>query len=214
MWEKASQIATVFGAVGIFVAWWQYRSSVKIAAQQNRRASIELAARECTLFGTELLKEFRELGNRIESQTSFLKDCKIEMLSDSLRVDPTTVSPEEKAKMQPLADEGLRTFNRLEGFAIPFVAGVADDDIGLKECGRAYVQLIEKYCPLMAFTNSKHYYRSSQNLYSRWKIRIAKQDRDTELTKLVIELTEKLAEASGGRLEKAVAAWLRKRVGL
>lgn len=214
MWEKASQIATVFGAIGIFVAWWQYRFSVKIAEQQNRRASVELAARECTLFGIEIMKQFQELGSKIESQTSFLQDCKIELTAGNLRYDASAVNPEVMAKMRPLADESLRVFNRLEGFAIPFVAGVADDEIGFVECGRAYVQIIEKYCPLMVFTNNKHYYQSAQKLYSKWKSRIVKQDRNAELTKLVIEFTEKLAEKSGGVFEKAAVKWLRNRVGL
>lgn len=214
MLQDAANIATIVGAAGILIALFEYRHSVKIAKQQDRRASVELAARECTQFGTEILKEFQELGCKIESQTGFLRESTIEITANNLRYDTTKVSPEELAKMKPLADEALRVLNRLEGFAIPFVAGVADDGIGFVECGRAYVQLFEKYCPLMIFTSNKHYYQSTQKLYAKWKSRIVRQDRDTELTKHVVELTEKIAEASGGGLERAVAKWLRNRVGL
>lgn len=214
MLQDAANIATIVGAVGILIALFEYWHSVKIAKQQDRRASVELAARECLQFGTEIMKEFKELGCKIDSQTGFLRESKVEITPNNLRYNTTQVSPEELAKMKPLADDALRVLNRLEGFAIPFVSGVAHDEIGFVECGRAYVQLVERFCPLMAFTNNKHYYQSSQRLYVKWKIRINKQDRDAELTKHVIELTEKIAEASGGKIERAVAKWLRGRVGL
>jgi len=214
MLQNAANIATIVGAAGILIALFKNRHSVKIAKQQDRRASVELAARECTQFGTEILKQFQELGLKIENQSGFLREATVEITANNLRYDTTKVSPEELAKMKPLADDAFRALNKLEGFAIPFVAGVADDGIGFVECGRAYVQLFERFCPLMTFTNNKHFYQSAQKLYAKWKSRIARQDRDTELTKHVIELTGKIAEASGGGLERAVAKWLRNRVGL
>lgn len=61
MLQDAANIATTIGAVGIFIALFEYGHSVSISKQQNRRPNVELAARECAQFGAEVFKEFKEL---------------------------------------------------------------------------------------------------------------------------------------------------------
>lgn len=89
-----------------------------------------------------------------------MRESTVEITASNLRNDTTKVSPEELTKMKALADDALRVLNKLEGFAIPLVVGVADDGIGFVECGRTYLQLFEKFCLLLPFTKKQQTYLS------------------------------------------------------
>lgn len=175
--DTVVKLVAVCGGVSICVGVWQYRHSVKIAKMNERRASVELAARECAHYGAVLMKEFTNLRQNLEkSGCEYLKHYKIVEEGEQLKFDASTVTAEDRKKIEPHLPEIICVLNKLEGFAIPFATGVADDDVGFMECGRSFVTIVENNLGLYSFTNLNHYYLSSQTIYGRWKKRINGQE--------------------------------------
>jgi len=213
--DAAAKVATIFAVVGLWVAYRQYKHSVNLAETNERRAAVELAARECAHYGSDLTKQAVGLLQKInESGCEYLKHCKLIKEDQQLKLDVTAVSEEDKAKMEQHVIEAACVVNSLEGFAIPFVSGVADNKTGFVECGRSFTQIFEAFFPLYCFSNLQDYYRSSQELYWRWKKQIDEIELERQTSqagKQFFVLTEKLVrEKSNSRLAQALASWLRK----
>lgn len=167
--DAASKLATVIAAVGIWVAYRQYRHSVTLAQTNERRSAVELAARECARFGDEITKKLLALNQEIEkSGCEYQKHCKVIKELEQIKLDTTAVTDEDNQKINKLFPQILDMLNSLEGFAIPFASNVADDKVGFSECGRAFVDFFENLFPLYR-VNLRDYYQSTQNVYWRWK---------------------------------------------
>jgi hypothetical protein len=65
--------------------------------------------------------------------------------------------------------------NSLEAFAIPFVAGVADDELGFKETAMAFCQAVKFLMPALFQLRRKGAarYESTIKLYDMWNRRFA-----------------------------------------
>jgi hypothetical protein len=64
--------------------------------------------------------------------------------------------------------------NTLEAFAIPFVARVADDDLGYQETGISFCAMVREILVLLYHSREQNYsgrYESTVKLYERWNDR-------------------------------------------
>lgn len=213
--DAAAKMATVIAAIGIWVAYCQYKHSVKLAQTNERRAAVELAARECARYGSDLIKQLKQLADKIElSGCEYLKHCKLIKESQQLKLDTSAVTEEDRQKMREHSSETVCVVNSLEGFAIPFVRGVADDSVGFVECGRSFVTIFEKYFPLFCISNLQHYYKSSQTLYWRWRKQIEQEELErqhSQAGKEFFVLSEKLVRGkSNSRFALALASLFKK----
>lgn len=129
-------------------------------------------------FGSVLLPQLLEFRKRIEgSGCPFFEHVKLIREEDSLKIDPTSaITADDYKKLDEHRSEIMRMLNSLEGFAIPFAAGVADDTVGFVECGRGFVAEFEQFFGLYSRYELKHYYASTQLLYWRWRNRIKSDD--------------------------------------
>ena len=204
---KLAGIATV---IGLFFAYRQYKHSVRVAERKERRAAVELAARECSHFGTQLLPDVEKLLKQI-NDCDYLKHCILTKSEDGLRVDASAVTPEDREKIQTHATEIMKKLNSLEGFAIPFAENVADDRVGFIECGRTFVKTIEIIAPFYCFCPLKDYYRSSQALYMRWRKKIEQEDKDGKYVQAskdyIVMSAQMIKERTKSRFWRAVANW-------
>ena len=212
--DAASKGATVIAAIGIWVAYRQYRHSVKLAQTNERRAAVELAARECARFGSETLKQIEQLGKIIEiSGCEYLKHCKLIKEGDHIRLDSSALTEIDRQKIKEHSSEIMCVVNSLEGFAIPFAGNVADNEVGFVECGRSFVKIFEGLFPLFCLSSLQHYYKSSQTIYWRWRKQIEKQELErqhAQAGKEFFTLTEKLVKGeSNSWAAGKVAAGLR-----
>src|SRR5436190_13177644 len=64
--DAVAKIATIVGVTGLLLAFFQYRHAVRIAKRNDRRAAVELAAKECTNLGSVLMPGFSRLRKDIE----------------------------------------------------------------------------------------------------------------------------------------------------
>ena len=99
--DAAAKLAAIVGVVGLGFAYCSYRHSVRIAERNERRASVELAARECDRYGRELLKQLADLGQEIEkSGCDYVKHCKLIKEDQQLKLDASAVTQEDREKIR------------------------------------------------------------------------------------------------------------------
>jgi hypothetical protein len=212
--DAGAKVVTIFAGIGLWVAYRQYKHSVNIAKNNERRAAVELAARECARFGDEITKKILALKLEIEkSGCDYLKHCKVIKEPEQMKLDTAAVTEDDNQKMTKLFPHIIDVLNALEGFAIPFASNVADDKLGFTECGRSFVAFFENLFPLYR-VNLQDFYKSSQILYWRWKKLASQQDLErqhSQAGKEFFTLTAKLVnEKSKSRLASALASWFRK----
>lgn len=207
--DAAARIVAIIGVVGLGFAYCSYRHSVRIAERNERRASVELAARECDRYGRELLKQLADLGQEIErSGCDYVRHCKLIKEDQQLKLDASAVTQEDREKIRKHSAQTMCVLNSLEGFAIPFASRVADDRVGFIECGSSFVDVFEKIFPLYCLSNLQHYYKSSQEIYWRWKKQLDQEELEREHAQAGKEffvLTEKLVR---GKSNSRVALWV------
>jgi len=214
--DAAAKGAAILGVVGLWLGFRQYKHSVKLASTNERRAAIELAARECGHYGCNLMPSLEALRGEIEkSGCEYFKHCKLIQEPQQLRLDPTQVTNEDRESIRKYMADIAQKLNSLEAFAIHFASGVADDKIGFVECGRSFTGLFESNFPLYCLFNLQHYYQSSQSLYWRWKRQMQHEELERKYAqagKDFFVLTETLIREKGNsRLQLAIASWLRKK---
>jgi hypothetical protein len=215
--EPMAQLATIFAAVGLWYAYRQYKHSVELAKSNNRRASIELAAKECTHFGLNLQQKINELLKQIsQSGCDYLNHCKQAKSEKGLQVDTTLVTPLDREKVQAHIEKIVEALNSLEGFAIPFAEGVADDRVGFVECGRGFVQVVERLAPFYYFWPLKDYYISSQILYMRWSKRIEQEEKSRKFEQtgkeFIVAGIQMFKGSLKSRFWQALADWCLKQI--
>lgn len=210
--DVVAKLAGIAMVIGLFFASRQYRHSVRVAERKERRAAVELAARESSRYGLNLLRNVKELHEQIaHSECDYLKHCRLIKSENGLRVDASEVTPEDREKIQTHATKIMEVLNSLEGFAIPFAEGVADDRVGFIECGRSFVQTVEEIAPLYCCCPLKDYFRSSQILYMRWRKKIEQEDKDRKYVQagkdFVVMSAHMIKERTKSRIMRAVANW-------
>jgi hypothetical protein len=211
--DAAAKVVGLIAVSGLLLAYRQYKHSVRIAGRNEYRAAVELAAIQCAHYGTVLMKDLKDLREAIKtSDCKYLEHCKVDREGDTLKLDTSEVTDEDKEKMKKHFPNCVALANSLEGFAIPFAADVADNEVGFIECGRGFVKVFEDHFPLYCFQNLQHYYRASQAVYWRWRKEIDRQElekRHAEVGKEFVVLSEKLvATQKPSKLGSAFAAFL------
>jgi len=216
MLDSAAKVVTILAGIGLWVAYRQYKHSVNLARTNERRAAVELAARECARYGSELMKQVAELLQEIDkSGCEYVQHCKVIKDGSQVRLDTSAVTEVDKQKVKAHGAKITCVLNSLEGFAIPFTSGVADDQVGFVECGRSFVNSFEDNFSLYYTFNLQHYFKSSQALYWRWRNQIDREELErqhSQAGKDFFVLTEKLVRGkSNSRFQLALASWLRKK---
>jgi len=84
--------------------------------------------------------------------------------------------------------------NSLEAFAIPFAAGVADDEVGFQETAGTFCQIVEQLIGMViVLRRTGARYESTVKVYDRWKSRLVAQDLEGKM-KLMQQQHKTMAE--------------------
>ncbi len=171
--DAFAKFAGIVAVCGLWFAYRQYKLAVKNSARTEERAAVVLAASESKTFGTEIVPEILKLRKGIaDAGCKYLDNFKTIHRTGTLDPDTTAVTEDDRKKLEPFNEQIAVVLNSIEGFAIPFVMGVAEDKVGFLECGASFVRAFESNFPLYSRHDLKIYYRSTQTLYFRWKERL------------------------------------------
>ncbi len=191
----ASAIALVAiaakGLKQINIGLEQLKLTKGIAEKAARRDAYRLAHEQCQSFGTVIGFKAIDMVNAIraggltayEGHTFSIEDGAIvkhdfklqDMMVAVARVDPTAA------------------LNMLEGFAMFFVTGLADEEIGYRETAIAFCELSAFFMPAFWYYREKRraMYKSTIELYEMWngrleleKLKQKQQDVERDLTRV------------------------------
>jgi hypothetical protein len=195
-------LLTVFGSL---IALLNYQNSIRVARRNARRASVELAARECGKFGMETLPQFAEIRAKFESAgCEYLKHLKAVNSKTRLEPDEHLARAEDRAQFEKESAAITKAVNAVESFAIPFLERVADEEVGFRECGPAFVRLFEDYFGLFCHSDFERIFPATQPLYWRWRRR---KEWVESMDAFWRTLTPDNQKNTGPALMAACAAW-------
>jgi hypothetical protein len=181
--EAAYFIAGIVIAVVAFKGLGQLNVGLE-QVKATREIARTNALREALQFATERCQYFAD--KVVFAQEDFLQSCirtkcTFMPMSQKLSVRDGEIIPGIDFNTAAFDEESPRlrleipTFlNTLEAFAIPFVARVADDDLGYQETGISFCAMVRVSLVLLFHTRQRDYsgrYESTVKLYERWNDR-------------------------------------------
>ncbi len=192
-------VSSIVIAVAAVFALTQIRLTKQIAKANARRESVKLAAELCRYFaetvvplGSKATEDYNRLGLKFlgvfppPGQAAFVIQSG-EIVSHHFNLKQLA---EELPKIQAV----VTYLNALEAFAIPFAAGVADEDIGYRETARPFHQAAQTCMPAIFQLRvlQAGRFESVVRLYASWNRRLA-----AEVTAPVMKAMQELARDAG-----------------
>jgi len=170
-------ISNIVIAIAVAYGLKQIGLTKKIATSDAKRESLKFAAERCQHYADKCVGAHNVLiaaSDRLK--LNFLRSgLQFSIVDKQIRFtafnEPAYAAQYEKART-----EIVTCCNELEAFAIPFAAGVADDDLGFQETAASFCQLVEQLIGMIALlrkTGAR--YESTLVLYERWKSRLVAQ---------------------------------------
>ncbi len=144
---------------------------------QSKREAYKLAGEQCRYFAETIIplscdfdKEQKEMNNLFFEK--FVVTINKERLDVSLKGQITENDLQSINKSKYIQD----LLNKLEGFAVFFATGVADEKVGFITTGRCYCSIVEKLIPLIAPRIKQGYFLNISILFVTWKNRSITED--------------------------------------
>jgi len=196
-------VAGIVIAVAAVLALKQIGLTKQIAKTNARRESVKLAAELCKYFAetvarawTEANEDYRKLGLKFlgvvppQGQPAFLIQNG-EIVSHHFNL-------KQLAEELPRINSAITYLNVLEAFAIPFAAGVADEDIGYRETARPFCQGVQLFMPVIfqLRAENKGRFESIVKLYTMWNQRLV-----LETVAPVMKVMQQLQDAEKSRIK-------------
>jgi hypothetical protein len=160
-------------AIAVAAVWalQQIGLTKKIAQKNARRESVKLAAELCKYFAETVAPQMTVAAD--EHNNSNLGYLKVSAQPSFVLKDGEIVSNNFDPKLLPSGPKhsaGVKLVNLIEAFAIPFVAGVADEEIGYQETAFAFCQAVQVFMPLIyqLRVTSAGRFESTVKLYEIW----------------------------------------------
>ena len=195
--ENAYWMAGILMGVGVSLAAWQVRLASNQLSQAResfrlscQRESYRIAAERCDYFGQHILPLCHRVEEAFKAKGITLLDkSKVTIDGGVIKFDGRGIDNADLPKVNALSLELSTLLNAVEGWAVFFVARVADEKIGYLTCGHAFVQLFERFLPVYIISNSlKDHNKHSQNLFFSWHERIHQERLIKKTSELVAQV--------------------------
>ena len=193
-------VIAIKGLRQINVGLEQIKVTKKIAETSARREAYKLASDQCRMLAEQLIPKINELDKH-------LAEAKITMFAGQIPRKFTIQDGEiishdfdEKAVVSVMLSAEYclsinSVINQLEGYAIPFATGVADEEIGYRETGMGFCSILARYMPAFWLMRERRVaeYKSVIELYEMWndrlkleELQLRKQEIDNGITKVKV----------------------------
>ncbi len=163
-------------------AFWglqQIRLTKQIATKNAKREDLKFAAERCQYYADTVVDLWVKLNAEHErlKLTVFTTPIRFEVVNGEIELSGKLNIPDVNKQTLQVGFPLLAYMNSLEAFAIPFAAGVADDDLGFQETARAFCESVQRI--IVAFVISRMVgprYESCIRLYDCWSKRLKTDD--------------------------------------
>ncbi|MBZ5614153.1 MAG: hypothetical protein LAO23_09115 [Acidobacteriia bacterium] len=186
--------AVVLTAVA-FYGLKQLRLTKQIAAKNAKRESIKFATERCQYFAETVIPLQDAAANVYrQNKLTCLNNQRFKVEKGEIvqhNFDPQRMALSER-EFSVVGANIVSFLNSLEAFAIPFVAGVADDELGFQETASSFCKgLSEVMLMIVVMRGRGPRYESAVKLYECWGARLEAQ----KLRPLVQSMSEKINAA-------------------
>jgi hypothetical protein len=194
----------VAGIVIAGAAIWglqQIRLTKRIAIQNAKREGLKFAAERCQYFAeftvplqAALTAEHNKFGF-----STMKSDWTFQIVHGEIVATADIDLARRASELAKLATQLTPYLNSMEAFAIPFAAGVADDELGFRETAYAFCEGFKQTAPMIFSLRRKEgpRYESSVRLYECWSIRLEAE----KMKKQVKDLQAKIGAAPDTKIK-------------
>jgi hypothetical protein len=172
----AIAIAAFKGLGQLNIGLEQLKATKEIAKKNALSEALRFATERCQYFADVVVP-----AQEVFIQAYMQAKCTFRQMSANCSVKNGEINTSPGFNTAAFDSESVRlrmeipTFlNTLEAFAIPFVARVADDDLGYQETGISFCSMVRDTLVLLYHTRQRDYsgrYESTVKLYERWNDR-------------------------------------------
>ena len=171
----------------------------RIANQNARRESIKFAAERCQYYAETSVKLRTTLVRAYQThQLTCLANQRFRVEKGEI-VDHSFDAPKMVVctrEIGVVSTEAVSYINSLEAFAIPFVAGVADGELGFQETAASFCKAAKEVMIFIFYLRSQGTrFESCIRLYESWNLRLEAE----KMKPLVEDWNEKIKAAEKAR---------------
>ncbi|MCM4170960.1 hypothetical protein DHD32_05685 [Arenibacter sp. TNZ] len=154
-----------------------------------KRESYKIAADKCEYYLTTIIPLINILDRAIrENNIEYFEKSTVTMTKNGMVTKQIFKDEDERFKILDLPT--LDVYNRLEGFSIFFVSGVADEKVGFLTIGNTFCYSVKIYLPHLLRLSGQKYFNNVLELYSIWYNRLEKERLETEKSNIDKALNE------------------------
>jgi hypothetical protein len=178
--------ANIAMAIAVWLGLNQLGLTKKIATKNAKRESLKFAAERCQYYAehcvdlhSRVVNEHHRLG------LTFLKPPLPSFSIVDGEIKPERFDEAALAQQYTKISSLIWCLNSLEAFAIPFAAGVADDEIGFQETAAAFCAMVEPLIGVIFLLRRLgNRYESTVKIYDRWKSRLVAQNLEGKMKQI------------------------------
>lgn len=184
-------------AAGPVLAFIAYKGLAQIrVAKENsnksaKREAYKLAAEQCSVFADKILKYSNEFDNEIK-ESKFLEGFDVSINSEHISVRKKVDVRFDEKDITIINNSNVlqKLINSLEGYAVYFVTGVAEPDVGYFTTGKSYVEIVKRLLPILAPYIEDGHLKHMMSLFKNWNSRLEQEALGSKLEELTAEMTK------------------------
>ncbi|WP_332399367.1 hypothetical protein [Vibrio metschnikovii] len=183
---------------GILLVWVAYLAlgQIKVARQQleeqkkslkitSKRDALKLTSEQVTNYGINIIPLQSTLEVAINKHgVTFFKNSKVEINGAEIKVTPPQ-DEKELEKIELIVKDFTNVMNALEGFAVYFASGVANEKLAYQSLAKTYCHHLQKYMPLLVMIDAGNKrFSASMFLFNAWHSRLVAEELAMERAKI------------------------------
>jgi hypothetical protein len=193
--EVAYFISGIIVAIAAVAALYQIRVAKNTLKVQSEREGLALTANQCQYY----LDKIMTLSNNVFDKRTE-QNCKyFDIENWIVDTDGVEVTLEPKIETTPNLEvcfQAGELLNALDGFAVYFTSGLADESVAYKTISSSYISLAERYMPLAMLANKNDgYYSNYIELYVVWKNRKKQEQLKLKISDLNKEVNKSVVNS-------------------
>ncbi len=166
----------------------QIRVTRDVARITARRESFRLATERCEQFASVILPA-SEAVDQVFEQKKFSQFQKIIVEENDKGI---SISWKDSRKwldeLSKNGDSVYRLANLLEGFALWFTCGIADENVAFRPCGSSFCGMVKQILPMLVMENKRNKtYSHTLRLYVAWRDKIKIEKNQAKQQELEME---------------------------
>lgn len=182
----AGIVIAIFAGLGLR----QITLTKKIANTTAKRESLKFAAERCQYYADHVVPAGDAYTKAIEGkQLTYIKTLhRFTISNGEIRFTAPIDLKRIAAEYAKVGFETVNYLNKLEAFAIPFAANVADDVLGFQETAPAFLRAVEGVIGIIALMRTAGpRYESIIGVYDLWHCRLEAQNMQKKLKEMQAE---------------------------